>query len=1178
MEVARHVFDTYFSDVTNVLVRHHLDSYAYLLNNKIPNFIIGKNPLSLDLGDRRIDIYIGGKDGKDIKYLPPADDFSTATLPHQCRLENKTYALTIKAKFEIVFTIGKETTTKVFEDVTLAKIPLMTKSSLCYLSNMTSEELYNAGECKFELGGYFIVGGQEYVLLTQERLGENMFYASKRAQVTEAKEERTLTEKEGVLKLEKATKEDKYEFVAGIRSASEDGTKGPYSHYLIIPPANIKPNDPKVLAKTTDYGEFSTNRLALITLPGFTQPIPLISIFYALGLTTDQDIYDTILAGIPEVERQQYDELFMELILSHEKFLSQMMAKEEDQTEDPNMLVLYRQTRSRTKAGVYYNLYSELFPHCKLEENESSASFYRRKSYLLGILTRMNMEVALEIKPKTDREHYRFKRLYASGDLVFQEFRRIFNEVSKNMTLQLDRRLEFQGQSYEGSKLSELVQPENISYYWTAFEFMNQLEKSFKGKFGGKDGVAQILGRLSYLGSIAHLRRVNVDMDKDTKIVEPRRIHGSSWGFMCPSDNPDGGNVGLIKSMTLLSSLSTQSPSKDILNVLKTYSTFTQLSLIHPSTWDPRWTKVFLNSDLIGVNEADTDNVHDKLLSMRRTGKLDKYVSLCWNRLDNEYIIYTDAGRISRPLYREGVKPEQVKRTKKWDEMMKNLLDYVDAQETDSLRVSMEPFSPTKLSEIHGLALLSASASVIPYSDNNAGVRNMFSCQQTKQACAWFNTAFNKRFDTIATWLNYAQRPLAQTWTMNSVMGKDGCMPYGKNLIIAINTYTGYNQEDSIIFNDAALKRGLYTITYYHSYDYEEESINTAYDREQKSLIVQNKSEFANLVLDPRFRETVSRKPDYDYSLLDANGIIKKGSHVTDKTILVGMVTPILINGQITGYNDNSKEPKRGQHGIIDDIYTYENSIGLRCVKIRISENREPEIGDKFAVRHGPKGTCGTRIPESDMPYTSSGLIPDMIFNPHAFPSRMATGQVIEMMMTKAGLYLGALADATPFSTQNRLQESIDLLKKNGFQSKGHEILYNGMTGEMIQSEIFVGNAFYIRLKQMVEDKINYRGTGPRKLLTHQPLEGRANDGGLKIGEMERDVLLCHGISKFWNESMMERSDKSEALFQQELGKFDANPEYPTTTLTVPYSLRLMLNEIESMHISTYLESSSSTE
>jgi DNA-directed RNA polymerase II subunit RPB2 len=1166
MDVARHVFTTYFNDVTNVLVRHHLDSYSDLLNNKIPNFIKGINPIKQDLGDgRQIHVYIGGKDGNEIKYLPPVDDFGNAILPHLCRLEDKTYKLGIQVDFDIDYIFENDTETVRFKDIMLAEIPLMLKSSLCFLSTMTSDQLYDAGECKFELGGYFIIGGAEKVLLTQERLGDNMFYASRRVRPPSGPDARGLTQKEDAPKLEDGvTKGEEYEYIAGIKSISEDGTNGPSTHFLTIPPKNMKPSDPSLLAKTTDFSAFSTNRLALINLPGFSQEIPLISVFYALGLTSDQDIYDTILAGIPDKERQPYDEIFMELVLSHEKFLKQMMLKEEDQNEDPNMLVLYRQTRTRTKAGVYVNLYNYLFPHCELNEGESASSFYRRKAYLLGNLTRMAIEIAIGIKPKTDREHYRFKRLDASGELLFQEFRRVFKEISNSMKTLMDSRVHYQQETYAGKKLTELVQVENINtVYWKYYEFLNNFEKSFKGKWGGKDGVAQELSRYSYLGTIAHLRRINVDMDKGSKMVEPRRIHGSSWGLVCPTDNPDGHNIGLIKSLTLLCSLSTASPSADVRKLIEEYDSFTSLSLINPSTWDPRWTKVFLNSDLIGVCERDTTDLHDKLLSARRSGAINKFVSLCWNRLDNEYIIYTDAGRPMRPLYREGIKPDQVKKVKEWKSMVQKLFDYVDGQESESLRVSMEPFSQDKLSEIHGMALFSASASVIPHSDHNACVRNMFSCQQTKQACAWFNTAFNKRFDTIATWLNYAQRPISQTWTVNSIMGKDGCMPYGQNPIIAVATYTGYNQEDSIILNDGSVKRGMYTISYYHGYKIEEEMIDT---------LTNVHTEFGNVALDPRYRETVARKPGYDYDQLDGNGIIRKGAKVTDKTILVGIVSPIKDNsGQIIGYTDKSHEPKRGQHGYVDDVYMYQTASGLRCVKIRVVENREPQTGDKFSVRHGPKGTCGTRIPEEDMPYTPTGIRPDMILNPHAFPSRMALGQVIEMMCTKLGVELGYMSDATPFSTQNRVAETKTLLQKAGFHPYGHEVLYNGMTGEMMEAEIFMGPAYYLRLKQMVEDKINYRSTGPKKLLTHQPLEGRAQDGGLRIGEMERDSLISHGLAKFWNESMMERSDKSEALFQPELGKFDANPDYPYVEMEVPYATRLLLNEIQSMHIDVHL-------
>ncbi len=786
MDIARHVFDTYFSNVTNPLVRHHLDSYSDFLNKKIPTFIQGLNPaVNLDLGDNRvIKVFIGGKDGKEIKYLPPTDPFGNAILPHTCRLENKTYAITVKVAMDVEYTIEKEVITKRFDDVTLATIPLMLKSPLCYLSNKSSDELYEVGECKFELGGYFIITGQEKVLLTQERLAENMFYASKRARQSEGPEAKTFYEKESKPELKGVKLGEEFEYISAITSSSEDGTKGPSSHFLIIPGKNLKPNDPNLIAKTSNYDIFSTNRLSVITLPQFVQSVPLFSIFYALGLTNDRDIYDTILAGIPEKERSLYDELFMELLLSHEKYLASELNKMEDKTEEPNMAILTKYVKTRTKAGVYTNLFNEMYPHCELREGESSASFYRRKAYLLGMQTRMAMDVALELKKKTDREHYKFKRLNASGDLCFQQFRRTYKEIARSMKTDLDSRVHYQQQTFEGTKLTDLIQYENINSYWAHYNFINSFEKAFKGKWGGADGVSQVLSRFSYLGTIAHLRRVNVDMDKGTKIVEIRRIHGTNYGMMCPIDNPDGQNVGLIKSMTLLSRITTASPSSEMLKRVEEFESFIPLSLIHPSTWDPRWTKVFLNSDLVGVFDGNSETFHSDILKARRTGEIDKFISLAWNRLENEYSIFTDAGRPCRPLYREGVEGEEVKKIKKWTDMSNKVLDYYDAQEIDNVRVSMEPFSKTRPSEIHGTAIFSASGSVVPYSDHNAATRNTFICQQSKQACSWANTAFNKRFDINSMWLNYASRPLCQTWTTNNVLGKDGCMPYGETAMV----------------------------------------------------------------------------------------------------------------------------------------------------------------------------------------------------------------------------------------------------------------------------------------------------------------------------------------------------------------------------------------------------------
>jgi len=1174
MDIARHVLDTYFKDTTNPLVRHHLDSYRDMLTTKIPKFVVGMNPITLNLGDTRfIKVYIGGKKGNEIFYSPPVDEIGNAVLPHQCRLDNKTYALDVRMNVDVEYVFDTAVENRRFENIIMGQLPLMVKSPLCYLTPMTSDQLYGSGECRFELGGYFVIGGAEKVLLTQERLAENMFYASKRKQISSASPgAKTLVEKETVSKLEAATKAEPDEYVAGIRSISEDGTKGPYSHFLIIPPANRKPDDPKQIASTSDFSAFSTRRLAVITLPDFTQPVPVISVFYALGLTNDQDIYDTILAGIPSEERTQYDELFAELVLSHDLFTKQEMLKEKDQNQDPNLLFLKRQTRTRSEGAVYINLYEKLFPHCAPIEGESAAAFYRRKAYLLGYMARLSMDVALEIRPKTDRDHFRFKRLSASGELFFQEFRRVYKEVSKRMLTEMDSRVHFEQQQYAGKKLAELLQEENIGYYWRSSSFMYEIEKSFKGKWGGKDGIAQELARYSYLGTVAQLRRVNMDVDKGGKIVEMRRIHSSTWGIMCPIDNPDGRNIGLIKSMTLLCSISTASSSRDIYEIIKKNKEFIPLSLINPSMWETHWTRVYLNSDLMGVLRRNSNSLYETLLDDRRAGRIPKFVSISWNRLENEYLIYTDAGRPARPVYQEGVKPDQIKKLSSWETISSKHMDYIDAAETENLRISMEPFHADIPSEIHGITILSASASVSPNCDFDPGTRNAFSCQQLKQACSWYNTAFSKRFDTIATWLNYAQRPLSQTWTYNHILG---CLPYGENPMVALMIYSGYNQEDSVLLNESALHRGMFHTTYYHSYDFEEEPINMGFDKGQVTVF--ESTEFGNIATDPKYRETVTRKEGYNYDLLDSDGIIRAGVEVDDKTILVGMVHPNKnAAGVITGYMDKSKVTKKGQVGFVDSVYRYVTKTGLRAAKIRVAEHRVPILGDKFSARHGQKGTVGLRVREEDMPYTAKGLRPDMIVNPHAFPSRMTIGQFIESMSTKLGLEMGSLIDSTPFSTQNRVSETSELLLKAGFHPYGHEVLYNGHTGEMMEAEIFMAPTYYIRSKLMVEDKLNYRATGPKKLLTHQPVEGRANDGGLRIGEMERDCLITHGTSKFLNESLMERSDKTELLYQPESGLLDANPELESVILTTPYALGLTIHELESMHISVNLVSGSS--
>uniref|UniRef100_A0A6C0CFY9 DNA-directed RNA polymerase n=1 Tax=viral metagenome TaxID=1070528 RepID=A0A6C0CFY9_9ZZZZ len=1178
MEVARHVIDTFFNDVPNPLVRHHLDSFADLVNIKIPAYIKEKNPLSLALEGRRIEVFIGGHDGSKLTYRPSTDEDGNAVLPHTCRLDNKTYSFELRGTVDIDYIFGeKDRETVSFDDVMLAKIPLMLKSSLCHLSPMNSDELYACGECKFELGGYFIISGSEKTLLTQEKLSDNMFYASRRkpkpqasiVPVGQVEPEKTTN------KIDKATKGEDYEYVAGIRTINETGTRGPFYHFMIIPPKNLKPDDPDSLRKHPNLADFYNKRLAVIQIPGFADAVPLFSVFYALGVTNDKDIYDTILCGVPDQERTLYDELFSEMSMSHQIYLKQEIAKEEDKDQDPNLLVLVRQCRRHTQAAVYLNLYNDLFSHCELRPDESTGSLYRRKAYLLGYMTKMCMEVAIGISPKSDRDHYRYKRLYAAGDLCFELFRDVYTQASKEMLLSMDQRVTYEPVTYAAKKIKNLI-PDAAKLtrrYWRSYLFLQEFEKSFKGKWGGKDGVSQELKRTSYLDTLTALRRVNLQMDKNTKSLEARRLHGSSWGFLCPTDNPDGHNIGMIKTLAMFTQITTATPSASIIPYVTKFKSFKPIELIHPSKWSPIWTKVFVNSDLVGVFTENTNEFHYEMMVERRDRKINKFISLYWDVLRNQYFISTDAGRVSRPLFREGIKPELVKRIKKWNEMDSKILEFVDPQETEALRVSFAPFSDIQLSEIHGITIFSPSASVVPHSDFNQAPRNMLGCSQVRQACSWYSTAFNKRFDTLASILNNGQQPLSQTWTARHVFGRDGCLTYGENSMVAIAFYSGYNQEDSIILNGSAMKRGMFHTTYYHTYDIQEKALEKGF--KENSIIIMKSTEIAAVATDPKYRETVSRQAGLNYDHLDGDGIIIQGREVDDKTVLVGMLTPITHAGQIVGYKDSSVKPKRSQTGIVDAVYRYITSDGLRGVKIRIAESRVPILGDKFASRHGQKGTCGFILDEEDMPYTSTGQRPDLIVNPHAFPSRMTIGQFIETIATKVGVTVGSLVDSTAFSGQHKVEDMRDVLKKLGYHPYGHEILYNGQTGEMMDSEIFMGPTYYTRSKLMVEDKINYRDTGKVKLLTHQPVEGRANDGGLRIGEMERDCLLSHGTSKFLNESMMERSDKTEILFQPETGYLDSTADLQGKVIEAPYTLGLLVRELESMHISVKLTSSS---
>jgi hypothetical protein len=486
--------------------------------------------------------------------------------------------------------------------------------------------------------------------------------------------------------------------------------------------------------------------------------------------------------------------------------------------------------------------------------------------------------------------------------------------------------------------------------------------------------------------------------------------------------------------------------------------------------------------------------------------------------------------------------------------------------------------------EIDPSLILGVMGNLIIYPENNPLPRNSFSCGQSKQAVSVYHSNYQMRIDKMGVILNYGQIPLVKSRYLDYINREE--QPYGVNAIVAIMCYTGYNVEDAILINEGSLLRGLFRTTYYSMYEAREES---------SKVTGMNNSKFANV----EKNNVIGKKKGYDYSFLDDYGLIKENTELNDKIILIGKINSNLANKET--WIDDSVKPKKGQLGYVDKSFITLGEEGFNVAKVRLREERIPAIGDKMASRAGQKGTIGLIIPETDMPYLEDGTRPDLIINPHALPSRMTIGQIVESMFGIACVSYGGFGDCTAFQVKGSNYTTYGpMLTKSGFNHTGNHVMYNGMTGEQVQSNIYMGPTYYMRLKHMVKDKINYRARGPNQQLTRQPVQGRANDGGLRVGEMERDSICAHGLAYFLNESFLIRGDEyymavcnktgAIAIYNEAKNIFlspysDGPINFHTNSdgtmniknlskfgrsfslLRIPYSFKLLIQELQVMNI-----------
>ena len=449
--------------------------------------------------------------------------------------------------------------------------------------------------------------------------------------------------------------------------------------------------------------------------------------------------------------------------------------------------------------------------------------------------------------------------------------------------------------------------------------------------------------------------------------------------------------------------------------------------------------------------------------------------------------------------------------------------------------------------------MLSAVSLNIPFPEHSQYPRNAFSCQQTKHAVGVYSSAYTTRFETFSHILNYPQRPIVTT-RFKKYTDVDK-LPYGINAIVAIASYTGYNQEDSVMLNKTSVDRGMFKSLYYRSYEDSESDENG------------KKVYFSN----PLMEKNIHKLNPGKYSNLDDHGFIKEGTYVTDEDVLSAKCFKTTDENGKEVTKVVGKRANFGTSGIIDKVVVVINKEGLRTVKIRIRKEKIPGIGDKFASRCGQKGMCGMVLEQWEMPFTKDGIVPDIIINPHAIPTRMTINQLLEVILGKSSCIGGYLGDATPFQN-NDINQFSDVLQGFNYEKHGEEVMYSGITGDQIKSSIFIGPTYYQRLKIMVADKMHSRGTGPMNYLTKQPASGRANNGGLRIGEMERDSIISHGISSFLNESVMERSDKYKVQIDNKTGMIAYDDKVESKKMVqMPHAMKLLIQELESMSVGARL-------
>ena len=1007
-----------------------------------------------------------------------ADGSTHLITPAEARIRGLTYSAPVSVEVTV-----KQAEQLESHNVEIGKIPVIVKSNVCNLSGMTKEQLIENYIDPLEPGGYFIINGNERIIVMTEDLAENQPFIEK--------------SKTGIM----------------LRLFSKRGS------YRI--PVSITE---------------STDKLIEVSFSRFRN-IPIIVILKALGLKKESEIAkyigienDSLIVNLYEYANIQDEE--------------EAMMKIAEQTS-------LQGTKKEILDRIKQRLDSYFLPHIGLKkENRVEKAITLCKLIKQFYMAKENPENL------TDKDHYANKRVRMSGDLLADLFRINMNILLRDIQHSLQ-------------KIQKRKKFYSIKTIAKSTLFTHRIESAIAtgNWIGERTGVTQNMDKTNYLAILSQLQRVSSMLPGEQENFLARTLHPTHYGRFCPVETPEGTEIGLRKNLAILAKISTRAE----LTKEKLVSLLNELGMKN----EGNGSDVFFNGRFMGIANNPLEIAY-KLKEIRRKGELPIELSIRHSKTFDSIILSTEVGRVMRPLIiiengMSRLTDEHLRLLKedilKWDDLLKNgIIEYLDTAEEENALVALYLEDITNEHthlEIDKIDLLGVVTSLVPYANYDQSSRLNRGSKTQKQGLGLYAANFLCRIDTDVNILHYPQKPIVRSFVYDTL----NVHPAGQNVVVAVMTHEGYNIEDALILNKGSIDRGLGRSTYYRPYTSVE--LNYAGGLKDEICIPE--------------KDVSGYRTEESYKYLEDDGIVFPEANLKSGDAVIGKTSPPKFLSEVREISIKAKKEassviRQEEQGIVDAVFITEDSQGNRVVRVKTRDLRIPELGDKFATSHGQKGVIGAIIPENDVPFTSNGIRPDIIFNPHSIPGRMTVGYLIELLAGKVGCLSGKIVDGTGFSGQ-KIEDLEDELEKLGFRKDGKETVYNGVTGKMMNVKIYLGNMYYLKLKYMVSNKLHARASGKVTLLTRQPIEGRAKGGALRLGEMEQEALVAHGASLL----LKERYDSDKVILpictkcgaiaiEDTIRGKNVCPMCQSTEIEpveISYAFKLLVDEIQSLHIRT---------